>query len=626
MMPSERRPVPSEWWAGCSIVALAFAASVSGIGNGFAYDDRPLILGNPRLHHLAHLGRLWTESYWPPWMGAGLYRPLTTTAFAIEWALGGGAPWVFHLVSILLYGGVSFLVYRLARVVNDRITEGPNSRTAGLPNDRGVERRGGNVAPAWIAGALFAVHPVHVEAVANVVGQSELLAGAAVVGAVLAYTVARRAVASQQPASGSPRSSALFDAVGGSARAALVIVLIAVACLAKEHAVVAPGLLVAAEAFLVADARPIRERWRALRPLALAIAMTVLAYIAVRTHVLGVFSGDRPNVVLEHLTAPARYWTMLGVVGEWARLLWWPVRLSADYAPQQIALYDHFALALVPDVVIVVAAALLFAACIRRWREAAFALAWLGITLVLVSNAVVTTGVLLAERTLFLPSVGAMLIAGAAVAHAAAIVRWRAFPAVARSAIVILLVGAAVRSAVREPVWRSNDSLFAQAPIDAPLSYRAHDVYAGLLFDRGDKVGGEREARIAIKLYPHDPVLYRDLAHEYMQSGLCVPAIPLLRRSIAENGTMQTDSRLLLAECLLAQGDPMQARVELLRGISEGYYPYYGPGYHRLLLSVDSALARAGKEGKAEGATAPSATAPGATSVSARASRHAGGP
>src|SRR6185437_143354 len=142
-------------------------------------------------------------------------------------------------------------------------------------------------------------------------------------------------------------------------------------------------------------------------------------------------------------------------------------------------------------------------------------------------------------------------------------------------------------------VWRSNATLFAQAPIDAPLSYRAHDVYAGLLFAQHDDVGGEREARMALVLYRHDPLLYRDLAHEYMRAGLCRAAIPLLNQSIVEQGTMETDARLLLAECFLAQRDPSAARTQVLRGVAEGRYASYGPGYHRVLLAIDSVLAGA---------------------------------
>jgi hypothetical protein len=155
-------------------------------------------------------------------------------------------------------------------------------------------------------------------------------------------------------------------------------------------------------------------------------------------------------------------------------------------------------------------------------------------------------------------------------------------------ALAALVAAGLWRSAVRQPVWRSSATLFPQGVIDAPLSFRAHDVYAGMLFDSGDRVGGEREARLALALYPHDGVLYRDLANEYIRNGLCTPAIPLLQRAIAET-TRQTDAYALLAECYLAQGDPAAARREARRGAAVGTY---GTIYHRILLSADSMKAR----------------------------------
>lgn len=600
-----------------AIALLALAASATSLLNGFTYDDRLLILQNPRVHHLAHLGRLWAETYWPPWMGAGLYRPLTMSAFTVEWFIGRGAPWVFHATNVVLYITVSILVYALAVQL--------------LPR-----------AAAWIAAALFAVHPVHVEAVGNVVGQSELWAACAVVAAVVAYVRWRRSAIRAQlsslpqdgvvraaPPGGdawrrtyrlraglwlppfsslrSPFSAAVAavarelgaDEIGGGPHLFALVALVIGGCLAKEHAVVTPALLAIAEVCVIDDPRPLRERWRALRPLALLLAAAVIAYVAVRTNIVGAFAGDRPNVVLEHLSPAARRWTMLGIVGEWVRLLAWPWHLVVEYAPRDIRIHEHFDLSLIPNAVLLALFAVLLVLSLLRHWVAAFGLLWVVVAMLLVSNLIVPTGVLLAERTLFLPSVGAVLIAGAAVAGLA-----RSAPSMAMwyrrgrrglilaAPLALLLVVGAWRSARRQLVWRSNAALFAQAPLDAPLSYRAHDVYAGLLFDRGDAAGGEREARLALALYPHDPVLYRDLAQEYMRAGLCTAAIPLLRRSIAEPGAVETDAHLLLAECLLAQHDPRSARDEVLRGVAHGSYHYYGAGYHKVLLAVDSALTR----------------------------------
>ena len=605
-MPEIRSDGRGSRWAPVTILLLALSASLTGLGNGFAYDDRPVVLQNLRLHHLTHFARLWMQTYWPPSMGAALYRPVTTLAFALEWWAGQGLPWVFHATNIALYAAVCLLVYDLAaRILTPRV--------------------------AWLAAALFAVHPVHVEAVANVVGQSELWAACAVIGAVTLYIRWRRAaVESMTGVEGSPvvgdaratHASPLPGAGEDLARrdvatappptpgrqpiaavrrwqGALVIALVIAACLSKEHAVVTPGLLLAAELLLVNDPRPWSVRCRALRPYALALVAAVLAYVVVRAHIVGAFAGDRPNVVFEHLSPGARRWTMLGVAADWVRLLVWPSRLAVEYAPREIVLYDHFDLGLLPIAGLLVAIVALTLLSLRQWPAGAFALVWLGVTLLLVSNLVVPTGVILAERTLFLPSVGIVLLAGAVVdqvvaamqsaqARGAELVPTRVLR-VGAIAIVALGLGSGIwQSARRQLVWRSNATVFTQAVADAPYSYRAHDVYAGLLFDTGDRAGGEREARIALALYPHNAVLYRDLANEYMRAGLCQAAVPLLRRSIAES-TMQTDARLLLAECLLTEGNPDSARAEVLRGSAEGEY---GPAYHKVLLAVDSAVAR----------------------------------
>lgn len=590
------------------IALLAVLSAGTSLINGFAYDDRLLILNNPRVHHLARIARVWAQTYWPPWMGAGLYRPLTVSAFVVEWSIGHGTPWVFHATNVALYITACLLFYRLARLI--------------LPGKG-----------AWVAAALFAVHPVHVEAVGNVVGQSELWAACGVLASVAAFVQWRRSAVARwcavEPVSPSTigragRVTAHLsrglgaEALDGVSHVLLIIALVIGACLAKEHAVITPLLLVLAEVFLVEDPRPWLERWRALRPFALLLGLAVLTYVVLRAQVIGSWAGDRPNVVLEHLSPAARRWTMLGLVTEWIRLLGWPWRLVVEYAPRDITIYQHFDLALVPHLLLLAFLVALVMIAVHRRAPAGFALLWIAATLLLVSNLIVPTGVLLAERTLFLPSVGAALLAGDVYSRLAPgfeSVRVSWTPAHARrhlaltGTIALLLLLGAWRSAHRQLVWRSNATVFAQAPIDAPLSYRAHDVYAGLLFDRGDNVGGVREARIALTLYPHDPVLYRDLAQEYMRAGMCDAAVPLLQRSVEEPASVETDARLLLAECLLAEHDPMSARREVLRGVSEGHYHYYGSGYHKVLLAIDSATHAPRVQGSITGARATADTA-----------------
>ena len=150
-----------------SVVILAILSSAIGLANKFAYDDVDIVQLNPAVHTLH---RWWLEfgnSYWPKAIGGDGYRPITIIAFKIEWAIGGGSPIAYHAANILLYAAVSLLVFMLARRM--------------LP-----------FWAAWVVGALFAVHPVHVEAVANIVGQSEMLVALPVLAATLLYLRDRR--------------------------------------------------------------------------------------------------------------------------------------------------------------------------------------------------------------------------------------------------------------------------------------------------------------------------------------------------------------------------------------------------------------------------------------------------
>ena len=79
-------------------------------------DDLPIIAKNTLVHSL-RVWPLFTQAYWPSPFPRELYRPLTSTLFALEWVTGGGARWCFGVVSILLYLGATLAVYRLAKRV-----------------------------------------------------------------------------------------------------------------------------------------------------------------------------------------------------------------------------------------------------------------------------------------------------------------------------------------------------------------------------------------------------------------------------------------------------------------------------------------------------------------------------
>jgi hypothetical protein len=144
------------------VALLAIAAYLNSFGNGFAYDDNGIVTQNPTV-----TSGDWRSALQSPWWpnaegGAGLYRPVTSASFAAEWELFGGAPLGFHVGNVAVHALASLLVLALL---------------SGL----------GAGAGATVGAALFAIHPVHTEAVANVVGRAEIYAACFYLAASLLY-------------------------------------------------------------------------------------------------------------------------------------------------------------------------------------------------------------------------------------------------------------------------------------------------------------------------------------------------------------------------------------------------------------------------------------------------------
>lgn len=406
-----------------ALIALVIACALGpAIANDFVNDDAVVIAGNSRAHDPMALGTIFSSSYWTN----TLYRPITTTAFAILWRIGDGSPLPFFAANLALMAAVCALIYGV------------------------LVRLGTGPVAALFSTMLFAVHPVHVEVVANGVGIAELLSTMFLLAAAL--------LTLRHP--WRPGTPLLLGTCG------------LLAFLSKESGITALALIPLLWFIPAADAeeppRPSR------REAVLVLALFLVAGLAVRTLVLGGLSGEAPVRALADLNTLARARTVLGVIPEWARLLIWPAMLQADYGPPQIPIGGGFGWRHVGGLLVLLAwAGALVLALRRGLRLIAAGLLWIPIALSPVSNLLFPTGILLAERTLFLPSVGvALVIAGLL----DALPRWRT-QALATATMLVVLGG--LRSASRVGVWRDQTTFFDQIIVDGARSYRSWYI-AGL--------------------------------------------------------------------------------------------------------------------------------------------------
>src|SRR5256712_5778774 len=103
------------WRLYAVVAACAFLIYLGALWNGFALDDRAIILQKPHVAAASGLWRVFVESYWRPEVGGHLYRPLAIVTYALD-ALVDGAPW-FHFVNLLWHAAASVAVAALARRV-----------------------------------------------------------------------------------------------------------------------------------------------------------------------------------------------------------------------------------------------------------------------------------------------------------------------------------------------------------------------------------------------------------------------------------------------------------------------------------------------------------------------------
>jgi hypothetical protein len=466
--------------AACLVVGLVAAlVYANSLWNQFAYDDVHIIVDNPRIHSLATLPSALTVPYWPDAYGQelGLWRPATTASLGLLHVLGGGSAVVFHAANVLGHAAASVLVLLLCAAV--------------MP-----------LGAALVGGLVFAVHPVHVEAVSNLVGLAEILSAVTVLLACLVHIKG-------PPTTTWPRALAL----GG---------LYAVAFGAKESGVTLPGLILLVDAARqrlgFADLSAyVRDRWRAY----VVMGVVAVALLVGRFMVLGSVANPFAPLGADLLAQVPRIWTLGEVWTHYVRLWVLPLDLYADYSPNVIPIsFDWHA----GNVAGVFAALSILCVSLYAWRRgdlapastsaraAAFGFVWFLIAISPTANAFFLTGVVLAERTLYLPSVGLAMATGWLISALA-----RARPRAAVGVLALMLTFFAVRTWTRTPSWHDNQTFFTTLLNDAPHSGRAQWILGDEFLKAGNVSQGLLSYRLAVNMLGGHYVLMTDISQRLME-------------------------------------------------------------------------------------------------------------
>ena len=478
----------------------------------FLYDDQLYVVDNPQIREVTNAPLLWIS----PYHEAGLYRPVTSTSYLVDYFLYELDPRGFHASNILLYLAAIAAFLGMIRAL------------------------GGSRSEALIATLLFAAHPVHTEAVSWIVGRAEILAGLFCFLGVIFWSRFRETDRRHYLIL---TGLAYFLALG-----------------AKENAAPLPAVLLLGESLglfgSTTASRFLFTRLRPLLPHFVLLGTVFLGYLVLRMSALGQFGIYERGVAFAGDSLQTRWASTLVGIGHYLRLSVLPTELRIDYLAMKLdSLQDG-------RVILSAAMILLMAGMAFRLRRSTsrvtFWLGWFALFLLPVSNVVIQIGTFLAERFLFLPSAAFCAILGTVFAYTLSDERQRSIRVLAGLSLVFSLTAFYWITVDRNRDWQDPERFWRAALAQAPVSQKTYYHLGKTLWDlgreRGDpglldesddilEIGMAFSRQAGWRLTSDHVVIVQDLANHYRQRGRLQEAVELYSEIIP---LTQTDPELFL--------------------------------------------------------------------------------
>ncbi len=450
------------------LTLLLYAQTVN---YGFVLDDVIVITGNTFVQQgVAGIPDILTHDAFagnPQYseavsLSGGRYRPLSLVMFAIVKQVFGNNAAAMHTLTVLLYIAlVVMLFFTLRRL----LLESPHhSHYSFLP-----------ILP-FGATLLFALHPIHTEVVANIKSCDEILA--------LFFTLASLHVFIGYHRTNSPKHSLrpLILSAG----------LLLLALLSKENAMTFLAVMpLAAYCF---TETPLKKNLLTMLPIVFVAALffVVRSQITNSADALTKALADSNNILNNpflHASAAEHYATIVAVLGRYMLSAIFPFTMAYEYGYNQIPLVGWANWQ--PLVSLVLWIAMLTGAvwALRMRYVLAFCALYFVATLSVASNLVFNIGTLMADRFLFMPSVGvALALAWTVIALTNADGNYSS-NARKNALVVLVVIGTlyGMRTLVRVPAWKSDYALRVTDVLNAPNSMKVRLSAASVEFQQAMK-------------------------------------------------------------------------------------------------------------------------------------------
>ncbi|XP_030643209.1 protein O-mannosyl-transferase TMTC1 [Chanos chanos] len=472
-----------------AVCALCYSNSLNG---EFVHDDVWAISNNPDVRPGSSLRNIFSNDFWGKRMSDNTshksYRPLCILTFKLNIVLGGMTPFYFHVVNVCLHCvATALLMYTCERCVFD------DGRLA------------------FLTALLFAVHPIHTEAVSGIVGRADVLACLLFLLTFLSYI---RSVSTYRSEDSLPPTVSLRSL-------ALSLFLGTCAMLVKETGITVFGVCVLYDA-LVLCRKPVvlylscsrlKELFRISGPFikrACIVSLYVMLILSFRLWLMGgsmpLFSEqDNPASFSPHLLT--RFLTYCYLLAFNAWLLLAPIVLCYDWQVGSIplveSLWDGRNIA---SLLLALAILALCLHCMTSLQEMENREVLVGVLLLVfpfipASNLFFRVGFVVAERVLYMPSMGYCILVVHGLNRLCSVVgRWGATALTVSMLLLLLLFS--WKTVQQNEIWLSREALFRSGIQTVPHNAKVHYNYANFLKDKGRNQEAIHHYKTALRLYP----------------------------------------------------------------------------------------------------------------------------
>eukprot|EP00105_Crassostrea_gigas_P008392 XP_011422949.1 PREDICTED: transmembrane and TPR repeat-containing protein 4 isoform X2 [Crassostrea gigas] len=547
-------PLPSLFFTPAAGVVFVFAVAcfMNSYQGDFVFDDSEAILSNNDLKSETPLSDLFVHDFWGSKLDSKTshksYRPLTVLTFRWNYFLSGGPyPMSFHIVNIILHGLVSVLMLAVFSLV-----------LAGYHNDREGRPLFGAPKASLACAILFAIHPIHTESVAGIVGRADLLCALLFILSFLCYvrsccqdTVSRTHATLHRPET---FSLAWF---------CLSVVFCGLSVLCQEQGITVIGICSAYDIIVICQVDVLRllrlkkstenqnqeaspsvtkqntsgDWFKSLCVRHLFLAITGAAILVTRWRVMGsappVFQVfDNPHSFVNGTLLRTLNYNYLYALNCWILVNpWW---LCFDWSMGSVPTIDSLSDPRVLAVIVlwVVMAFCLYSACVgpigQQQRQLTMALALLIVPFLPASNLFFRVGFVIAERVLYLSTAGFCILVVMGICK----LQQKFTSMNTRYCLFFLVAVFMIRSIQRSNEWKTEMALFTAGAKTCPLNAKVHYNIGKLNSDLGNIEKAISKYRLAISLNPEYDQAMNNLGNLLKDQGKNEEAEQLLRKAV----------------------------------------------------------------------------------------------